>query len=60
MPISFPFLTKTLRCALCKELRHRSDLHAFEGHLLCAGCLRLVREEGLVLPPDLEERSDRP
>ncbi len=50
---SFLFLTATKRCALCKELRSKKDLLELDGHLLCASCARLVREEGFVLPPNL-------
>jgi len=46
-----------MRCALCKEARNSVDLQTFEGRFLCPDCLRLVREEGIVLPPDLEPHS---
>lgn len=48
----------TLRaCALCKAPRPKATLQGFDGHLLCTECLRLARDEGLVLPADLETTS---
>jgi hypothetical protein len=58
MVISHPYFTKTKKCALCKQVRDKAELQTFDGHLLCASCLRLVRDEGIVLPPDLENDSN--
>lgn len=49
-------LSRTARCALCRQERDKADLQPLEGHLLCSGCLRLVREEGIALPGDIEEK----
>ena len=57
MPSLLQSLSTFKPCALCKETRHKAVLQTFEGHLLCMDCLRLVREEGIVLPPDLERTS---
>ena len=39
-------------CALCRQFRRTLDLVSQDGHLVCPECLRLIRDDGVVLPEE--------
>jgi predicted SAM-dependent methyltransferase len=44
---------KPKRCAVCKQEHYWNELHSMDGHFVCEECLRLIREDGIVLPDKL-------
>jgi len=43
----------TQQCDLCKQARKPHQVHPYSGHSICEECLRLIRDEGIELPENL-------
>jgi hypothetical protein len=48
------------RCELCKDEFPWAELQLLDGHQVCRGCARLVRDEGIMLPESLDKSSINP
>jgi late competence protein required for DNA uptake (superfamily II DNA/RNA helicase) len=57
-PLGFSIISrdkKFIACAICKQQRSKAELLSHDGHLVCPECLRLIRDDGIVLPSDPEK-----
>jgi hypothetical protein len=49
---------KPIRCALCKQEHNWKELIQHEGHYVCASCLKLMEDEGISFPENLDSSTE--